>query len=147
MIGDDEEGPKDWEIRDEEPPAALRRKWDREEAEGPGLVVCPACDKETPVENLTCIFCSHEIVSSARSRAMSSPGRKTPWYGRTATLVIGFLTIGPFMLPLVWFNPVFSRRKKVVLTAVVLVLTWALVAAFVHSVKTMIAFYKQSGIF
>ena len=28
----EEEGPKEWEIKDEEPPEGLRRKWEREEA-------------------------------------------------------------------------------------------------------------------
>ena len=35
---DDDEGPKDWEIKDEEPPEKLQKKWEREEAQG---VLCP----------------------------------------------------------------------------------------------------------
>ena len=54
---DDEEGPKDWEIKDEEPPEQLQKKWDREEAAGSKRVICSSCKKETPAENLTCIFC------------------------------------------------------------------------------------------
>lgn len=61
MFGDDE-GPKDFEIKDEEPPETLKRKWEREEAAGSSVLVCPSCKKETPRENLTCIFCGATIT-------------------------------------------------------------------------------------
>ncbi len=64
-----------------------------------------------------------------------------------STLVISFLTVGPFALPLVWCNPVFSRRKKIIVTVIVLVLTYALVAVFLHAAKTILDYYKQAGIF
>jgi hypothetical protein len=58
----EEEDPKDWEIKDEEPPGALKRKWEREEGTGPKTVLCPFCEKETPAENLTCVFCAAVIL-------------------------------------------------------------------------------------
>lgn len=58
---DDEDGPKDWELKDEEPPESLRRKWDRDGAPDRGTVICPACNKETPAGNLTCIYCASPI--------------------------------------------------------------------------------------
>jgi len=61
MLNDDE-GPHDWEIQDEEPPEQLKKKWEQEEAEDPRTVVCPSCKKETPAENLTCIFCGGTIL-------------------------------------------------------------------------------------
>ncbi len=54
----EDEGPKDWEVKDEEPPERLQKKWEREETKGPRTVVCSSCKQETPVENLTCVFCS-----------------------------------------------------------------------------------------
>lgn len=60
----DDEGPKDWEIQDEEPPEALKRKWEEEEARGFRTVVCASCKKETPAENLTCIFCGTDLGTS-----------------------------------------------------------------------------------
>lgn len=56
-MADTDEGPNDWEVKDEEPPEFLQRKWDREAAEGPRSVVCPGCHKESSSENLTCLFC------------------------------------------------------------------------------------------
>jgi len=58
----DDEEPRDWELRDEEPPESLRRKWEREEVLGPQKVMCPSCEKETSSENLTCIFCGATLL-------------------------------------------------------------------------------------
>lgn len=57
MIMSSDEELKDWEIREEEPPEALKKKWDREEAAGPKRLVCSSCKKEVSSEHLTCIFC------------------------------------------------------------------------------------------
>ena len=59
MFGD--EGPKDWEWKEEEPPEALKKKWEQEEASSQ-KVICPSCAKETPAENLTCVFCQAVIL-------------------------------------------------------------------------------------
>jgi hypothetical protein len=148
MFGDDE-GPKDWEIEDEEPPESLRRKWDEEEIQEKKPVVCPSCKKETPVENLACIFCGTELDFKNKGEFLAGTflKPKTPWYAKTMTLVISFLTVGPFALPLVWFNPVYSRRKKIIVTVIVLAVTYVLVAVFLHAVKTLLDYYKQAGIF
>jgi len=61
---DDDEGPKDWEIKDEEPPEKLQKKWEREEAQG---VLCPSCKRETSAEHLTCIFCGATISQESCS--------------------------------------------------------------------------------
>lgn len=64
MLGDDE-GPKDWEIQDEEPPESLRRKWDEEETQEKKPVICPSCKKETSSSNLTCIFCGTTLLQDS----------------------------------------------------------------------------------
>jgi len=65
---DHDEGPSDWEIKDEEPPESLRKKWAREEGSASQSLVCPSCQKETPDGNLTCLFCggmlSHRSAST-----------------------------------------------------------------------------------
>jgi hypothetical protein len=58
LMFESDEGPKDWEVKDEEPPEALKKKWERDEEPARGTVVCPVCKKETPAGGLTCIFCS-----------------------------------------------------------------------------------------
>ena len=48
------------------------------------------------------------------------------WYFRTRTIVIGYLIIGPFILPLAWFNPHYTFKKKIIITLAMVVLTWLL---------------------
>ena len=45
------------------------------------------------------------------------------WYFKTWSLVASFLCIGPFMLPLVWTNPRFSKKSKIIITIAVAVIT------------------------
>ena len=59
---DHDESPKDWEMKDEEPPEKLRKKWEKEETAIPRTVICPSCKKETSAGNLTCLFCGAEIL-------------------------------------------------------------------------------------
>ncbi len=62
-----------------------------------------------------CPFCG-KLLASIPSR----------WYYRGYSLVVGFILFGPFILPLVWLNPATSAQKKVVVTLVVLGLTYVL---------------------
>ena len=61
MFGDDEEEPKEWEIREEVPSEKLRHKWAQEDWEGAPPVVCPACQKTLQASVLTCLFCGAEV--------------------------------------------------------------------------------------
>jgi hypothetical protein len=101
---------------------------------------CPYCTEEIQTEAVKCKHCKELLVE------FPQPPQK-PWYAKTATLVIGFMTVGPFALPLVWFHPTYSRRKKIIVTAIVLALTCVLVAVFLHAVGTLLDYYKQAGIF
>ena len=61
---DHDEVSKEWEVRDEEPPETLKRKWDLE-AMRPKTVFCSSCKKETPAGNLTCLFCGTRLSQSS----------------------------------------------------------------------------------
>lgn len=45
------------------------------------------------------------------------------WYYSRYAVAIGLGTIGPFALPLVWFNPRYTVSTKVALTVLILALT------------------------
>lgn len=81
---------------------------------------------------------------------MSTPEKQqVKWYFKTSTLVVLFLSIGPFALPLLWLNPRFSKSSKMIVSAIVIILTCVLGFVMINSVKTIITFYRQidTGIF
>ena len=68
---------------------------------------------------------------------------KDKWYFQPYMLVIAFLCVGPFVLPLVWRNPRFSRRTKTFITILIIVLTCLLVVVLVKSLKSLYEYYNQ----
>ncbi len=65
------------------------------------------------------------------------------WYFRTSWVIIAFLFMGPFALPLVWFNPRYSRLTKIIVTLAVAALTYYLAAALINSIKSITTYYQQ----
>lgn len=114
----EEKGPRDWEIKDEEPPEKLQKKWDREESLGTCVVVCPSCKKETPAGNLACIFCGTVLPQG------SCPA--PCFFSR--------------------IKPVYDRYKKAIIPVVVLTLTCILAAALLRTIGTILDQYKQAGV-
>ena len=60
MFEDDDE-PKEWEIKDEIPPKELEDKWFKESLSFRETVTCPSCAKELLLETLTCLFCGAKV--------------------------------------------------------------------------------------
>lgn len=55
-----------------------------------------------------------------------SEPEKRKWYQTKRTLVIALLTVGPFALPLLWFNPRYTLTAKILWTVLLVGLTYAL---------------------
>ena len=68
--------------------------------------------------------------------------RQVKWYFKTSSLVIAFLFVGPFALPLVWLNSDFSVKKKVVITLIVIVITYFLGIMVNNSLKSIKEYYQ-----
>ena len=64
------------------------------------------------------------------------------WYFKTSTLVIGFLCVGPIILPLVWINPNLKQKDKIIISAVILIVSYVLWILFMNSMKSMMEYYK-----
>jgi len=64
------------------------------------------------------------------------------WYFKTSSLLIAFLFVGPFALPLVWLNPDFSVKKKSVITLIVIIITYFLGILVNNSLKSIKEYYQ-----
>ncbi|MFA6358528.1 MAG: hypothetical protein WCY09_07735 [Candidatus Omnitrophota bacterium] len=64
------------------------------------------------------------------------------WYFKDWSLVISFLCIGPFMLPLVWTNPRFNKNIKIIISLVVIVLSYILALVLISSLKSISTYYQ-----
>ena len=68
---------------------------------------------------------------------------KLPWYFKNATVWIAVLSFGPLALPLVWLHPKMSASKKLLWTAVILVVSYFLYVATMDAMKKFEETYRQ----
>ncbi|MEI6832293.1 MAG: hypothetical protein WCK61_06260 [Candidatus Omnitrophota bacterium] len=64
------------------------------------------------------------------------------WYFKAWPLVASFLCVGPLMLPLVWKNPRFSKKSKIVISIIIIILTYVLIEFFIKSLKSINNYYQ-----
>ena len=69
--------------------------------------------------------------------------KQDKWYFKTSALVIAFLCIGPLALPLLWLNPRFSKKTKIIISVIVIILSYYLVVAMISSVNSINKYYQQ----
>lgn len=64
------------------------------------------------------------------------------WYFKTWSLIASFFCVGPFMLPLLWVNPRFSKRLKVIVSAVVIIFTLILTILLARAISSLGSYYQ-----
>jgi hypothetical protein len=65
------------------------------------------------------------------------------WYFKNSILVIAFMSVGPLALLLVWFNPRFSNKKKIIITIIIVVLSVYSAIMLAKSIKIISEYYQQ----
>ena len=68
--------------------------------------------------------------------------KKEQWYYGNPAIIVAFLFVGPLALPLVFANPYMSKRKKIVASLIIIVLTLLLLKVTISSIDKIIEYYK-----
>jgi uncharacterized membrane protein YvbJ len=101
---------------------------------------CPFCAEEIQDDAVKCKHCGEFLIDAELKKTAN-----IKWYQRTSFVVISILCLGPFALPLVWFNPNYSAVTKAVVTIAVIVLTVGLCLASVELYVNLLKQIEKMG--
>jgi hypothetical protein len=97
---------------------------------------CPFCAEEIQQEAVKCKHCG-EFLDQRRGQKA-----ERPWYFRDMTVISMHLLLLFLALPLVWFNPYYSRQTKIIVSVLVVVLSWGLGLVMSKAVSSITNYYS-----
>jgi len=104
---------------------------------------CPFCQEEMEDEAVKCGHCGGMLEKYADWERLINKKPPEKKYFKTSFLIIAFLCVGPFALPLLWLNPRFSQKTKIIVSVIVIIISYYLFTMFMSSVTSASKYYQQ----